>query len=163
MGCQLLDPRDDGYYAWENNIENDKFVSDLKALVNNYFADIAKQRGVTLNEAAKATPQRWIIVWLFLGLFFASLPAFVGGNWVFLFATPILAWLAVVNYWHDGLHFALSTDWRINAWLPYLFPYYSSPWMWYHEHIGKEKCPPWPGPRGTLSYVKIGKKIPLCQ
>ena len=149
LGCQLLDPRDDGYYTWENNIENDKFVSDLKALVNNYFADIAKQRGVTLNEAAKATPQRWMLILSLMSTFFGTLPYYIGGNWVFLFATPILAWVTSVNYWHDGLHFALSTDWRINAWLPYLFPYYSSPWMWYHEHV-----------IGHHAYPNIGHKDP---
>ena len=130
-----MDPRDDGNsYIWEG-IDNDQFVSDLKALVNHYFSDIAKKRGITLSEAAKATPARWCLVFSLMTCFFASLPLYIRGNWVFLFVTPILSWVTAVNYWHDGLHFSLSTDWRVNAWLPYLFPYYSSPWMWYHEHV----------------------------
>lgn len=67
--------------------------------------------------------------------FFCTLPMYINGDWVFLFITPTLAWVTAVNYWHDGLHFSLSTDWRVNAWLPYLFPFFSSPWLWYHEHV----------------------------
>ncbi len=133
-GCQLMDARDDGYYTWDN-VENDPFVNDLKELVNDYFAEIAKKRGVTLNQAAKATPARWMLITSLMACFFGTLPWYITGNWISLIVTPMLAWVTAVNYWHDGLHFSLSTDWRINAWLPYLFPYYSSPWMWYHEHV----------------------------
>jgi delta11-fatty-acid desaturase len=133
-GCALIDIRDDGYYNWEG-IENDKFVAELKELVHDHFSNIAKQRGVTLNQAAKATPARWALIILLMASFFGTLPWYISGNWAFLFVTPLLAWVTAVNYWHDGLHFSLSSDWRINAWLPYLFPYYSSPWMWYHEHV----------------------------
>ena len=150
LGCQLLDPRDDGSsYDWSGVDDDDSFASDLRELLLDYFSARAKERGVGIIEATKATLARWIIIWSFLGLFFASLPAFVGGNWVFLFATPILAWLAVVNYWHDSLHFALSKNWRINAWLPYLLPLLSSPWMWYHHHV-----------IGHHAYTNIGHRDP---
>mmetsp|Transcript_24874 Transcript_24874/g.47680 ORF Transcript_24874/g.47680 Transcript_24874/m.47680 type:complete len:272 (-) Transcript_24874:281-1096(-) len=33
------------------------------------------------------------------------------------------------------MHFALSSDWRINALSPYLLPLLSSPSMWYHQHV----------------------------
>ncbi|KAL7525987.1 hypothetical protein ACHAXR_003578 [Thalassiosira sp. AJA248-18] len=133
-GCELMDPRDDGYYTWEG-IDNDKFVSDLKELVCDYFSAIAKKRGVTLNEAAKATPARWMLILSLLASFFGTLPWYIHGNWAFLFITPLLAWVTMVNYWHDGLHFSLSTDWRVNAWMPYLVSFLSSPWLWYHEHV----------------------------
>lgn len=133
-GCKLMDPRDDGYYTWEG-IENDKFVLELKELVHDYFSDVAKKRGVSLNQASKATPARWLLIVSLMASFFGTLPRFIRGNWLFLFVTPMITWVTAVNYWHDGLHFSLSTDWRVNAWLPYLFPYYSSPWMWYHEHV----------------------------
>lgn len=134
LGCRLMDPKDGGHYDWEG-IENDPFSSDLKALLNSYFGVIAKERGVSLSEASKATPFRWCLVIGLMMTFFASLPWFINGNWICLFLTPILAWIWGVNFWHDGLHFSLSTDWRINAWMPYLFPFFSSPWMWYHEHV----------------------------
>jgi len=134
FGCTLMDPRDDGYYTWDN-IDNDKFVMDLKELVNDYFTPIAKKHGITLNQAAKATPGRWITILFFSAAFFGTLPWYVRGNWACMFITPALAWVMGANFWHDGLHFSLSTDWRVNAWLPYLFPFFSSPWMWYHEHV----------------------------
>ena len=58
-----------------------------------------------------------------MGAFFATLPAYAGGAWWALVATPVLAWVVIANYWHDGLHFSLSCDWRVNATLPYLFPW----------------------------------------
>ena len=121
-----LDKRDDGSpYDW-GGIDEDGFASDLRELVVGYF---------TSAEATKATSKRWLVIWLFIGSFFASLPAFVRGSWAFIVVTPILAWLAIVNYWHDGLHFALSSNWKINVYLPYLLPLLSSPWMWYHHHV----------------------------
>lgn len=84
-----------------------------------------------------------------MGLFFASLPSFVQGKWTFLLATPILAWLSIVNYWHDAMHFALSSNWRVNATLPYLLPLISSPSMWYHQHVV-----------GHHVYTNIGHKDP---
>lgn len=135
-GCQLMNLRDNGrHYSWDG-VEEDAFVSDLRHHIREYFAVEAKRRGVSRTRAAhKATPQRWALILLLMSAFFISLPRYVRGDWAFLFVTPLLAWVTAVNYWHDGLHFSLSTDWRVNAWLPYLFPYYSSPWMWYHEHV----------------------------
>jgi delta11-fatty-acid desaturase len=135
-GCELIDLCDDGHrYVWEG-IEGDSFVSDLRHHTREYFATEAERRGVSCTRAAhKATPQRWALILSLMSAFFISLPRYIRGDWLFLIVTPLLAWVTAVNYWHDGLHFSLSTDWRVNAWLPYLFPYYSSPWMWYHEHV----------------------------
>ena len=148
LQCKLMDIRDDGYYNWDD-IENDTFVLDLKTYVIDYFTNIAKKRNVSLNQAAKATPARWMLIVSLMTCFFGTLPYYIAGYWVFLFVTPTLAWITAVNYWHDGLHFSLSTDWRVNAWLPYLFPYYWSPWMWYHEHV-----------IGHHAYPNIGHKDP---
>jgi hypothetical protein len=51
--------------------------------------------------------------------FFITLPHYVRGEWTYLLVTPLLAWITAMNYWDDGLHFGLSVNWRINAWLPY--------------------------------------------
>ena len=135
-GCKLMDPRDDGLvYDWGGVYDDGGFASDLRSLVRDHFARIAEKRGVSAYRASKATPARWVLVLSLMASFFASLPRYVRGEWPFLLVTPLLAWITAVNYWHDGLHFSLSSDWRVNAWLPYLFPYYSSPWTWYHEHV----------------------------
>ena len=70
-----------------------------------------------------------------MACFFVTLPYFFAGQWWTLLATPVLAWVVIANYWHDGLHFSLCCDWRVNAILPYLFPWLSSPWLWYHQHV----------------------------
>mmetsp|Transcript_28700 Transcript_28700/g.60600 ORF Transcript_28700/g.60600 Transcript_28700/m.60600 type:complete len:498 (-) Transcript_28700:59-1552(-) len=124
---------DDNPYEWEG-IENDGFANEIRQLAVDYFTDLAKKRGISVLEAAKATPQRNFISASLLVAFFASLPAFVQGQWAFLFITPVLCWLAICNYWHDALHFSLSTNWRINAYTPYVLPFLSSPWLWYHQH-----------------------------
>ncbi|KAL7524845.1 hypothetical protein ACHAXR_001895, partial [Thalassiosira sp. AJA248-18] len=144
-----LDPRDSGSeFNWDE-IDKDGFANDLRALVVDYFTSLAAQRGTSIIEATKATPWRWLVVCTLLLSFFTSLNWFVQGYWAFIVITPVLAWLAGVNYWHDALHFALSSSWRINAYLPYLLPLLSSPRMWYHQHI-----------IGHHVYTNIGHKDP---
>jgi hypothetical protein len=105
------DNTDDGSpYDW-TDIDKDGFASDLRRLVIDHFSNLAKERGtISVSEVAKTTNQRWLVILSFLGLFFASLPPFVQGKWSFLLVTPILAWMSIVNYWHDATHFALSSN-----------------------------------------------------
>jgi delta11-fatty-acid desaturase len=149
-GCHLLDERDDGLaYEW-NGIDNDVFVSDLKELIIEYFSSIAKNNGsLNIMEAAKATPARWCLVIALIISFFITLPFYIHGHWFFIMLSPVLAWLAIANYWHDATHFALSSDWRINAFMPYLLPLLSSPSVWYHQHT-----------IGHHAYTNIGHKDP---
>mmetsp|Transcript_14355 Transcript_14355/g.30141 ORF Transcript_14355/g.30141 Transcript_14355/m.30141 type:complete len:500 (+) Transcript_14355:68-1567(+) len=129
------DQRDDGSpYIWKN-IDHDGFSSELRTLVNEYFSKLAKEKGISKTQATKATFGRWLTVLTLIGLFFASIPWLVQGQWAFLIITPVLGWLAICNYWHDSLHFSLSSNWRVNAYLPYLMPLISSPSMWYHQHV----------------------------
>jgi fatty acid desaturase len=134
--CTALDARDDGgHYEWEG-FEDDPFVQDIKHVLHSYFFQIANARGITMYEATKATPERWGMIIFLMASFFITLPYFVEGCWWTLVLVPQLAFVTTVNYWHDGLHFSLSPDWRVNAILPYMFPFgMSSPWLWYHQHI----------------------------
>jgi fatty acid desaturase len=68
-------------------------------------------------------------------LTFISLPYFIGGSWWALFVCPFFVWLMAVNIMHDASHFALSYNWRINHWACYLFPFITSPFSWYHQHV----------------------------
>ena len=132
---KLLDERDDGaHYDWDK-FHDDTFVRDVKLLLLNYFEPIAKEKNCTLYEATKATSQRWLLVSFLCLSFVATLPSYLTGRYWALFVTPQLAWVLQVNYWHDCLHFSQSSDWRVNAWLPYAFPLLSSPWLWYHQHV----------------------------
>lgn len=148
-GLKTMDPRDDGaHYDWDS-YDKDPFANDVKEMLKEHFLPEAQRRGISLREATKATPQRWCMILSLMAAFFATLPSMVRGEWWTLLATPILAWIVIANYWHDGLHFSLSCDWRINAVLPYLFPWLSSPWMWYHQHVIGHHC-----------YTNIAKKDP---
>lgn len=47
---------------------------------------------------------------------------------------PSLYWLSG-GMFHDGGHFAISRDWRINLGMQYFYRVISSPYDWLHEHI----------------------------
>ncbi len=145
----LLDPNDDGgHYDWKN-FDNDAFVRDMRQLLYNYFQTIAKRKNCSLYEATKASSQRWVLICTLAIAFISTLPSFISGQYWTLFVTPQLAWVLIANYWHDSLHFSLSSDWRVNAILPYALPLLSSPWLWYHQHV-----------LGHHAYTNIGHKDP---
>ena len=145
----LLNESDDGaHYKWEA-YHNEPFVMDLKQLLLDYFRPIAKEKNCTLYEAAKATPEQWALITCLFLAFIATIPFYIHGHYWALMITPQLAWIVIANYWHDCLHFSLSSDWRINAWLPYVTPFLSSPWIWYHQHV-----------IGHHAYTNIGHKDP---
>ncbi|EJK63718.1 hypothetical protein THAOC_15610 [Thalassiosira oceanica] len=135
-------------YNWDG-VDNDTFTCEVKRHVNEHFAAIAERRGVSVNEATKATPARWLLIWTLVAAFVSTLPPFFSGNYAFLVVTPLAAWLAVVNLFHDACHFALSTKWRVNATMAYLLPLLSSPWLWYHHHV-----------IGHHAYTNIGRRDP---
>lgn len=146
---RTFDPRDDGaHFVWKD-YEKDPFVTEVKQMVVDHFTPIAKARGISLREATKATTQKWMLVIGMMVAFFSTVPFFVAGQWWTIVVTPLLAWVIIANYWHDCLHFSMSSDWRVNAIFPYLFPWLSSPWMWYHQHD-----------IGHHAYTNIGHKDP---
>lgn len=125
---------DKGHFEWEGFAE-DPFVRDLRGGVMDYFAKEAKRRGVTFREATKATPWRLMEIFVFMALWLACLPYFFAGCYWAAPVTAFAAWIFAANYWHDSLHFALSTNWKVNALVPYFQPFFSSPYAWYHQHV----------------------------
>lgn len=122
-------------YQWPPAVPADPFEKDVKAAVRKYFESEAKRRGISLQQATKATPRRWLELLFFAVAFCYSAHAAVQGRWWALCGAPVSAWVWLTNMFHDGCHFALSTDWRVNAALPYLTPWLSSPLAWYHQHV----------------------------
>ncbi len=45
-----------------------------------------------------------------------------------------------VNVWHDAAHFAMSSDWRVNALWTYIAPWFASPTIWHHQHTIGHHC-----------------------
>ena len=128
---------DDGHgpspYRWPLAV--DPFEVEVKAAVRAYFEGEAARRMVTLQQAMKATPRRWAEICCMALAFGLSAAATVQGKWWSLLTTPLCAWVWLANMFHDGCHFALSTRWQVNAALPYLTPWLSSPLTWYHQHV----------------------------
>lgn len=146
---QTMDPNEDGgHYDWKN-FDNDAFVCDMKQLLYNYFQPIAKEKNCSIYQATKASPEKWAIICILAIAFVSTLPPYISGQYWTLFVTPQLAWILISNYWHDSLHFSLSSNWRVNAFLPYALPLLSSPWIWYHQHV-----------LGHHAYTNIGFKDP---
>jgi fatty acid desaturase len=113
----------------------DAFEGDVKALALAYFEGEAARRGVSLRDAMKAPPVRWAQVGALTLLFvLGGVVPLVRGWWPALLITPTIAWIWMVNFWHDAAHFAMSGNWRVNTALTYLAPWFSSPLMWAHQH-----------------------------
>jgi len=115
--------------------EHTPFEKEVREEVYNYFKKESERRNISIMEATKATPARWIEMYTILFLMLLSTPFLVMGHWWALFVTPALFWLTAANIAHDSMHFSLSTNWRINALFSFSAPFTSSPLMWYHQHV----------------------------
>eukprot|EP00040_Diaphanoeca_grandis_P038365 m.256350 g.256350 ORF g.256350 m.256350 type:complete len:455 (-) comp34305_c0_seq1:318-1682(-) len=145
--CTLLDKRDMlEEFEWPEYESKDPsslaeeapvspFALELRKRVGEYLKGEAKRRGVPLLEASKATPTRWVLLFFLASLFVATLPSFVAGEWWTLLATPFTYWICGVNVFHDGSHFALSRNWIVNHIGTYYGWWFSSPLVWYHQHV----------------------------
>ena len=119
-----------------------EFGEALKFQVKEYFEGEAKRRNVSLQEATKATPARWLEIAIMGVIYVSTFSGFIRGDWRCLILWPVAAWCVGVNTFHDATHFALTANWRINALLPYIYPFFSSPFVWYHQHnIGHHSYP----------------------
>jgi fatty acid desaturase len=122
-------------YDWDATLAS-PFSIELIEHSKRYFEEERRRRGLrSITAAMKAPPRRWLEVAVLGAIFFTTLAFYVRGNWAALFLAPVAGWLFMVNYWHDALHFAMSAKWRVNAWLPYLFPWFMSPMLWMHQHV----------------------------
>jgi fatty acid desaturase len=122
-------------YNWEAT-RSSPFCVELMEQCGRYFEQERRRpRLRSIAQAVKAPPQRWLEVAGLSAIFFATLAFYVHGSWVALGLAPIAGWLFMVNFWHDALHFAMSPRWRVNAMLPYAFPWFMSPLLWTHQHV----------------------------
>jgi len=113
---------EEAVFDWNTKSE---FFEELKGIVS----PILKKSGT------KATWGRWgQIVALMLITWASSIP-FLHGNYLALILFPLLLWMSAVNILHDATHFALSMNWRVNHYWSYMFPWFTSPFTWYHQHV----------------------------
>jgi delta11-fatty-acid desaturase len=125
-------------FDWEETLKSD-FTIEVRDKVKKHFAEKAEQRGVTFSEATKATPQRWCEWGCFMGAatwsFYTMLYSqSIFWSWLNMLLWPALYWMSGTMF-HDGSHFAVSQDWRINLGIQYMYRIMVSPYYWLHQHI----------------------------
>jgi fatty acid desaturase/cytochrome b involved in lipid metabolism len=113
----------------------DPFEAEVKEIAIEYFSEIAKKNNISIRSASKTSLERWIHVIILTICFLASLPLLLSGSYIAAPFVGTVTWLWMVNYWHDAAHFAMSTNWLVNFALTYSSPWFSSPLMWYHQHV----------------------------
>lgn len=145
--CVLFDKKDqDPFFDWpQADLKNSddfasvapvtEFAHEMTVRVRGYLEKEAKRRGVPLLEASKATPMRWLSIVVMAAIYISTLPSFFAGEYWTLLVTPFTYWILGVNTFHDGSHFSLSRNWRVNALATYVGYYFSSPLEWYHQHV----------------------------
>ena len=60
---------------------------------------------------------------------------YVRGEWYTVFTMPLAVWVFGVNVFHDASHFSLSTNWEINVFGLNVGFMFSTPYVWYHQHV----------------------------
>ena len=125
-------------FDWEETLKSD-FTVEVRDKVKKHFAGKAEHRSVTLSEAIKATPQKWGEWGCFMGAaawsFYAMLYSqSIFWSWLNMLLCPALYWMSAAML-HDGSHFAISSDWRINWGMQYMYRVIASPYDWLHQHV----------------------------
>jgi len=107
------------------------FQSELREEVRKYFKEAKVDSKVSTKR----------LIQLFLALIFIFLFTIkfywmdLTTPWWALFVTPILWWTVMVNSFHDASHYALSRNQTITTFFQYIYPYFTSPTTWDHQHI----------------------------
>jgi delta11-fatty-acid desaturase len=125
-------------FDWEETLKSD-FTLEVRDKVKKHFKYQAEERGISLLEATKATPQRWCewgamvsaTMWSFYTMLYSQS---IFWSWLNMFLFPFMYWMSA-GMLHDGSHFAVSRDWRINLGMQYIYRVISSPYEWLHQHI----------------------------
>ena len=125
-------------FDWEETAKSE-FTIELRDKVKKHFAQKAEERGVSFIEATKATPQRWCewgafataSAWSFYTMLYSQS---IFWSWLNVIMFPSLYWMSTTML-HDGGHFAISQDWRINWGMQYIYRVIASPYEWLHQHI----------------------------
>jgi len=105
-----------------------------------FYTELRTEVKKVLGNNTKATFERWMQIFVLGVIALMTAYYFVLGHWWALIVAPLAMWVVGVNTFHDASHFALSHDWRVNAFFTYPFPWFSSPFTWYHQHVIGHHC-----------------------
>ena len=143
---------DKNIFDWEETLQND-FTIELRHKVKKHFQQKAEIQGISLSQATKATTERWwewgfltsTTIWSFYTMLWSQS---IFWSWLNVFLFPALYWMSGAMF-HDGSHFAVSNNWKINLGIQCMYRVIASPYEWLHEHI-----------IGHHPYTNIYKKDP---
>lgn len=134
-----VDDRQETHWDWAAQggvmLPNSKFRTDLVARVRAYFQEEAKRRGVSMAQAIKPPAWWWLrhLLVILVAVFLVG-PSYVRGSWWTVPVMPVLAWVVSGALMHDGSHFGLSTDWRVNWIGSMCAPWLASSETWFVQH-----------------------------
>jgi fatty acid desaturase len=125
-------------FDWEETL-NSNFTIELREQVKAYFKELAISNNLTIGEAIKATPQRWFewIIVMNAAAYSCMVMLYsesVFWSWLNVALFPFFYWIGGFMY-HDGSHFSVSNNWRVNWYIQYVHRIIASPFDWLYEHI----------------------------
>ena len=107
-------------YDWEATLK-DPFTLELK--------EIARRE---LGKNIKMNWYRTIEISVVLLITIFQMYKFGQGEWYSIFTLPLTWWVFGVNLFHDGSHFSISENWRINEMSMDLGFMFATPYVWMH-------------------------------
>eukprot|EP00854_Cymbomonas_tetramitiformis_P017775 gene17775-21172_t len=120
--AQPGDPDHEQLFDWDST----PFYDACKQRVIEHFAD---------GRSYKAPPGKWLWLAAATSAFVISLHGFLTGCWWSLIALPVSYWLGPSSLLHDGMHWSLTSNARLNVVLAYLGSCHMPVLAWLHQHV----------------------------
>lgn len=114
---------DSGVYDWDHTLK-DPFTIELHARAK-----------ALLGQDIKANWPRIIEIMVLFIIALTQIVQFTQGYWHAIITMPLTWWAFGVNVFHDGSHFAFSKRWNINKLSMNCGFMFSTPYVWYHQHV----------------------------
>eukprot|EP01126_Amoeba_proteus_P016435 TRINITY_DN1760_c0_g1_i14.p1 TRINITY_DN1760_c0_g1~~TRINITY_DN1760_c0_g1_i14.p1 ORF type:complete len:443 (+),score=38.43 TRINITY_DN1760_c0_g1_i14:548-1876(+) len=115
-------------FNWDMKSEANAFAVELRGRVREYIKN---------NRIDTMAP--WRIVFYCWGITFFTMWLTVKfywtGAWWSILLVPTLWWISFIQTFHDATHFAFSKNEIHSSIWVYLYPYFSSPTTWDHQHV----------------------------
>lgn len=134
---QFDDPSDkEPSFDWESDLTKvDPFRTDLVASVKAYFDLQAKVQGIPFRQSYKLNATHSLLFVTLALIIAVAVKYFLKGYWTAIPVLSLSLFMLTVSLLHDGSHFNLSCDWRINYAASWMAPWLASSTTWSVEHV----------------------------
>eukprot|EP01127_Copromyxa_protea_P004459 TRINITY_DN1431_c0_g1_i1.p1 TRINITY_DN1431_c0_g1~~TRINITY_DN1431_c0_g1_i1.p1 ORF type:complete len:412 (-),score=68.26 TRINITY_DN1431_c0_g1_i1:94-1329(-) len=115
-------------FNWDMDAPENAFQKELRQLVREH---------VSKNKIDTMCPTHLLVanlVWTALTIY-CTYKYYWAGEWWSMLVVPTMWWISFVHTFHDASHFALSKNEFITALFVYIYPFFSSPTTWEHQHV----------------------------